>query len=76
MVASKNMLRIRSGKGLLPDRTKPLPDPLLTYRHQCGAMAFTGEQFHQEYLNDSVTKHWKAFEYYVFCPPHAKRPVS
>ena len=36
---------IGSGNGLLPDGTKPLPEPMLTY-HQWGSVAFTWEQFH------------------------------
>ena len=31
---------IGSGNGLLPDGTKPLPEPMLTY-HQKGSMAFS-----------------------------------
>ena len=35
-------VKIGSGYGLLPDGTKPLPDPMLTY-HQLGRVAiFTG----------------------------------
>ena len=36
-----------SGNGLLPDGTKPLPQPMLTY-HQRGSVAFSWEQFHRK----------------------------
>ena len=35
---------IGSGNGLLPDGTKPLPEPMLTY-HQRGSVAYFWEQF-------------------------------
>ena len=52
------MLNI-SGNGLLPDGTKPLPEPMLTY-HQSGLVAFTWRQFHTKcsiYL--SLIRVWK-----------------
>ena len=36
---------IGSGNGLVPDDTKPLPEPILT-SHWWGSVAFTWEQFH------------------------------
>ena len=36
-------VNIGSGNGLLPDGTKPLPEPMLTY-HQRSSLAFTFEQ--------------------------------
>ena len=39
---------IGSGNGLLPDGTKPLPEPMLTY-HYRDSVPFTWEQFHSEY---------------------------
>ena len=36
-----------SGNGLVPDSTKPLPGPMLTY-HQWGLVAFTWGQFHEK----------------------------
>ena len=38
-------VNIGSGNGLLPDGTKPLPEPMLTY-HQCGSLALTWVKFH------------------------------
>ena len=38
-------VNIGSGNDLLPNGTKPLPEPMLTY-HQWGSVAFTWEQFH------------------------------
>ena len=44
-----------SGKGLLPDGTKPLHDSMLTY-HQCDSVVSTWEQFHRKYpIISSVT---------------------
>ena len=37
-------INISSGNGLLPDGTKPLPEPMLTH-HQRGSVAFFKEQF-------------------------------
>ena len=39
-------VNIGSGNDLLPDSTKPLPEPMLT-DHQWGLVAFTWEQFHK-----------------------------
>ena len=39
---------ISSGNRLLPDGTKPLPEPMLTY-HRKGLMAFTPGHFHGQY---------------------------
>ena len=38
---------IGPGNGLLPDGTKPLPEPMLTY-HQWSLVAFTWGQFHMK----------------------------
>ena len=40
-------VNIGSGNGLLPDGTKPLPEPMLTY-HQRGSVALSWEQFHRK----------------------------
>ena len=40
-----------SGNGLLPDGTKPLPEPMLT-NHQWGLVVFTWEQFHSKSSRD------------------------
>ena len=40
-------VNISSRNGLLPDVTKPLPEPLL-FNHQWGTLAFTWWQFHRE----------------------------
>ena len=39
-----HLVNIGSGNGLLPDGTKPLPEPMLT-NHQWGLVAFTRGQF-------------------------------
>ena len=39
---------IVSGNGLLPDGTKPLPEPMLTYQY--GPVTFIWGQFHKRYL--------------------------
>ena len=38
-----------SGDGLVPDDTKPSPEPMLTY-HQFGSVAFIFNQFHKKHL--------------------------
>ena len=45
-MATQIWVNIGSGNGVLPDCTKPLPDPMLTY-HQWGSVAYTREQFHR-----------------------------
>ena len=40
-----NLVNIGSDNGLLPDGTKPLPEPMLT-NHKWGLVAFTWGQFH------------------------------
>ena len=42
-------VNIGTGNGLLPDDTKPLPEPMLTYNQRC-SVAFTWEQFHKKCL--------------------------
>ena len=39
-MATEILVNIGSGNGLLPDGTKPLPEPMLT-NDQLGAVAFT-----------------------------------
>ena len=46
-------IKIGSGNGLLPEGSKPLPKPVLTYHQRC-ALAFTWEQF---YKKSSQTEH-------------------
>ena len=47
-MASEALVNIGSCNGLLPDNTKPLPAPMLTY-HQWGPMTIIWEQFHKGY---------------------------
>ena len=47
VIATYVWVNIGSGNGLLPEGTKPLPKPMLTY-HQLGSAAITWEQFHSE----------------------------
>ena len=49
-MATENWVNIGSGNGLLPDGTKPLPQPMLTY-HQKGVVTFFWGQFHSRYLS-------------------------
>ena len=46
-MATQTWVNIGSGNGLLPDGTKPLPEPILT-NHKWGLVAFTWEQFHRK----------------------------
>ena len=48
-------VNISSGNGLLPDGTKPLPEPMLTC-HQMRSVAFTWKQFSQEVLMNLICK--------------------
>ena len=48
-------VNIGSGNGLLPDGTKPLPEPMLTY-HQLGSVSFIREQLHKRYLSHQSLK--------------------
>ena len=45
-MATEIWVNIGSANGLLPDGTKPLPEPMFTY-HQLGPVAFIGVQFYQ-----------------------------
>ena len=40
-------VRIGPVNALLPDSTKPLPEPLLPYHQKC-SVAYTWEQFHKK----------------------------
>ena len=52
-------VNIGSGNGLLPDSTKPLPEPMLTY-HQWGPMKITWGKFHKRYFRHKSLKiAWK-----------------
>ena len=54
-MASWIWVNISSGNGLLPDGTKPLPDPMLTY-HQWGLTTFLWGQFHNRCLHHQSLK--------------------
>ena len=45
---SKSIVNNGSGNGLLPDGTKPFPEPMLTF-HQSGPVAFKWWQFHRKH---------------------------
>ena len=48
-----------SGNGLLPDGTKPLPEPMLTY-HQLGPVAFIWGYYHKKiWKYQSEKQDWK-----------------
>ena len=50
---------IGSGNGLLPDGTKPLSEPMLTFHHLI-PVTYMERQFHQRYLNhQSLKSVWK-----------------
>ena len=49
-MATEIWVNIGSGNGLLPDDTKPLPEPMLT-DHQWSPMTFILGQFNKKYLN-------------------------
>ena len=58
-MATKIWVNIGSGNGLLPDGTKPLPEPMLT-DHQWSPVTFILGQFHKRCLNhQSLKSVWK-----------------
>ena len=54
-MATEIWVNIGSGNGLLPDGTKPLPEPMLT-DHQLSPVKFILEQFHKRFLNQQSLK--------------------
>ena len=59
------VVNIGSINWLLPDGSKPLPEPTLTHLSSWGSMAFTCEQFHSQCLGCySVYCVWKSLKYY------------
>ena len=62
MVATKIWVNIGSGNGLLPDGTKPLPEPMLT-DHKWSQVTFILGLFHMRCLNHQSLK--SVFENYM-----------
>ena len=54
-ITSWILVNIGLGNGLLPDGTKPFPEPILIY-HQWERMAFTWGQFHRNDIFDMILK--------------------
>ena len=54
-----------SGNYLLPDSTKPLPEPKLIYLYQCGPVTITRGQVHKRY-QPSITKNSLEINYLKF----------
>ena len=54
-MATEIWVNIGSGNGLLPDGTKPLPEPMLT-DHQWSPVTFIWGQFHKRCLNHQSLK--------------------
>ena len=54
-MATEIWVNIGSGNGLLPDNTKPLPEPMLT-DHQWSPVTFILGQFHKRCLNHQSLK--------------------
>ena len=54
-MATEIWVNIGSGNGLLPDSTKPLPEPMLT-DHQQSPVTFIFGQFHKRCLNHQSLK--------------------
>ena len=59
-------VNIGSGNGLLPDGTKPLPEPMLT-DHHWSPVTFISGQYHQRCLNhQSLKSVWKLhIQYFI-----------
>ena len=49
------IVNIGSGNGLVPGGTKPLPEPMLSYRKE-GPVTFIWRQFHKRYLRHQSLK--------------------
>ena len=54
-MTTENWAKIGSGNGLLPDGTKPLPEPMLTY-HEYGPVAITQVLSYNKYLSHQLLK--------------------
>ena len=54
-MATEICVTIGSGNGLLPDGTKPLPEPMSTY-HQQGWVTFISGQVHKRYHQSIIWK--------------------
>ena len=54
-MATQIWVNIGTGNDLLPDGTKPLPEPMLTY-HKYGPVAITQELFYNKYLSHQLLK--------------------
>ena len=54
-MATEIWVNIGSGNGLLPEGTKPLPEPMLIY-HQWGPLAFIWVQFYKRYFSHQSLK--------------------
>ena len=50
LVTKQIWVNIGSGNGLLPDGTKPLPEPMLTYNHK-SSVTFISGQFRNIYFS-------------------------
>ena len=64
-MATKIWVNTDSGNGLLPDGTKPLPEPVLT-GHQWSPATFILGQFHKRYLNHQSIKSLLKMTYLKF----------
>ena len=60
-MATEIWVNIGSGNGLLPDGTKPLPEPMLT-NHQWSPVTLISGQFHRD---ASATNHLNLFQNYI-----------
>ena len=65
-------VNIGSGNGLLPDSTKPLPEPMLTHHHQ-GHVAFIGGHYLEKIWRcQSVKQDWKLHYRIAFRSPRGQ----
>ena len=63
----RNNVNIALGNGLLPDGTKPSPEPTLT-NHQQGLVAFISWQFHEMLMISITRSHLKIAYFEVNFP--------
>ena len=71
-MATEIQVNIGSGNGLLPDSTKPLPEPMLTHHHQ-GRVTFIGGHYLEKIWRcQSVKQDWKLHYRIAFRSPRGQ----
>ena len=75
-MATEIWVNIVSGNGLLPDGTKPLPEPMLTFYH-LSPVTFILGQFYKRCLNhQSLKSVWKLYLKFYWNSPGCNELIS